>query len=99
MLAKLRILAAAESDIDEAFTWYEQRQTGLGFEFMRAVDARIRAIQRNPGMCGFVERPYRRALLRRFPFAILYASTDDIVTIYAVFHTSQDPAKWRARLS
>jgi plasmid stabilization system protein ParE len=98
MLAKLLILATAEADIDEAFEWYEQRQTGLGFEFMRAVDARIRSIQRNPDMCGFVESPYRRALVRRFPFAILYTFSGDIITIYAVFHTSQDPAKLRARL-
>ena len=98
MYAKLLLLAAAEADIDEAFTWYEQRQTGLGFEFMRAVDARIRSIQRSPDMCGFVERHYRRALVRRFPLAILYAYSEDIVTIYAVFHTSKDPAKWRIRL-
>jgi hypothetical protein len=39
MLAKLVILEAAEADIDETLAWYEQRQTGLGFEFMRAVDA------------------------------------------------------------
>ena len=90
MVAKLRILATAEADIDEAFKWYEQRQAGLGSEFMRAVDARIRAIQRNPDMSGFVERHYRRALVRRFPFAILYAYVNDIVTVYAVFHTSQD---------
>ncbi len=98
MLAKLVILDAAEADIDEALGWYEQRQTGLGFEFMRAVDARIRSIQRNPEMCGVVERHYRRALVRRFPFAILYAYSEDTVTIYGVFHNSRDPAKWRARL-
>jgi plasmid stabilization system protein ParE len=98
MLAELVILDAAEADIDETLAWYEQRQTGLGFEFLRAVDARIRSIQRNPEMCGFVERHYRRALVRRFPFAILYAYSGDIVTIYGVFHHSRDPAKWRARL-
>jgi len=98
MLAKLLILDAAEADIEETLAWYEQRQTGLGFEFMRAVDARIRSIQGNPEMCGFVERHYRRAFVRRFPFAILYSYSEDIVTIYGVFHTSRDPAKWRARL-
>jgi plasmid stabilization system protein ParE len=98
MLTKLLILAAAETDIDEAFAWYEERQTGLGFEFMRAVDARIRSIQRNPEMCGFAERHYRRALVRRFPYAIFYTYSEDIVTIYAVFHTSRAPARWRARL-
>lgn len=98
MVAKLVILDAAEADVDETFAWYERRQTGLGFEFLRAVDARIRSIQRNPEMCGFVERHYRRAMVRRFPFAILCAYSEDVVTIYGVFHNSRDPARWRVRL-
>ncbi|MGA2621223.1 MAG: type II toxin-antitoxin system RelE/ParE family toxin [Thermoguttaceae bacterium] len=98
MPAKLLILPAAERDTDEAFGWYERRQKGLGFEFLRAVDARVRAIQRNPEMCAVIEQHYRRALVRRFPYAILYAHTEDTVTIYAVFHTSRDPKKLRARL-
>jgi plasmid stabilization system protein ParE len=98
MAAKLLILAAAERDIDEAFVWYERRQTGLGYEFLRAPDARLQAIQRNPEICGFAERHYRRALIRRFPYALLYTFSEQTVTIYAVFHTSQDPDKLRARL-
>jgi hypothetical protein len=33
---------------------------------------------------------------RRFPYAVFYAYAESIVTIYAVFHTSRDPEKWRA---
>jgi plasmid stabilization system protein ParE len=69
--SSLRILAAAERDLSEAFAWYEARQPGLGFEFMRAVDARIHSIQRAPEMCGFIERHYRCAIVRRFPYVIL----------------------------
>jgi plasmid stabilization system protein ParE len=98
MANSLLILSAAERDISEAFAWYEDRQSGLGFEFLRAVDARIRFIQRAPEMCGFIERQYRSVIVRRFPYMILYAYAEDTVTIYAVFHTSQDPQKWRARL-
>jgi plasmid stabilization system protein ParE len=98
MAARLLILAAAEGDIDEAFTWYERRQAGLGHEFLRAVDARIRAVQRSPEMCAFAERHYRRALVRRFPYTILYTFSEQTVTIYAVFHTSQNPEKLRTRL-
>jgi plasmid stabilization system protein ParE len=98
MAAKLLILAAAEHDVDEAFEWYERRQTGLGYEFLRALDARLHFIQRNPEMCGFAERHYRRALIRRFPYAVLYTFSEETVTIYAVFHTSQDPHKLQTRL-
>jgi len=98
MANSLRILAAAERDLAEAFGWYEARQPGLGLEFLRAVDARIRSIQRNPEMCGFIEEEYRCAMVRRFPYMILYVDRNDTVTVYAVFHTSRDPLKWRNRL-
>jgi plasmid stabilization system protein ParE len=45
-----------------------------------------------------VHEDYRRALVRRFPYAVFYEYTRETVTIYAVFHTSRDPEKWRLRL-
>jgi plasmid stabilization system protein ParE len=98
MANSLLILSAAERDVSDAFAWYENRQSGLGLEFLRAVDARIRTIQRTPEACGFIANPYRSAIVRRFPYVVLYTYRDNTVTIYAVFHTSQDPQKWRARL-
>ena len=97
MFAKLLILGAAEADIDETLRGTSNvRPVSVLNSCERGRRRPIRSIQRNPEMCGFVERHYRRALVRRFPFAILYAYSEDIVTIYAVFHTSRDPGKWRA---
>jgi plasmid stabilization system protein ParE len=45
-----------------------------------------------------VHESYRRSLTRRFPYAVFYESSEANVTIYAVFHTSRDPDKWRQRL-
>jgi hypothetical protein len=45
-----------------------------------------------------IHETYRRALIRRFPFAIFYEYAGVEVTIYAVFQTSRDPEKWRQRL-
>ena len=39
---------AAEAEIAEAFRWYEDKDAGLGSEFMRALDATLSAIQRAP---------------------------------------------------
>jgi plasmid stabilization system protein ParE len=98
MANSLLILSAAERDLSEAFAWYENHQSGLGLDFLRAVDARVCSIEHTPEICGFIERHYRSAMVRRFPYMILYTYSEGIVTIYAVFHTSQDPHKWRSRL-
>lgn len=98
MVKTFFILPEAEQDAAEAYRWYEERQPGLGEEFLRCVDACLQTIRRNPEMHGIVHESYRRALIRRFPYAIFYEYADDTVTVYAIFHCSQDPKKWRARL-
>jgi hypothetical protein len=52
-----------------------------------------------PEMYAFAHEGYRRALVRRFPYAVFYEYANDVVTVYCVFHTARDPAKWRRRLS
>jgi len=96
---KLLLLPDALQDVAAAFHWYESRQPGLGEEFLRCVDARLLAISRNPELHAVVHEEYRRALVRRFPYAIFYECVEDTVTVFSVFHCSGDPDKWRRRLS
>ena len=98
MAAKLVVAPEAELDIAEAYVWYENRRIGLGEEFLGSVDAAIERISRNPLIHPVVHETYRRALIRRFPYAIYFEFTETTVTVYAVFHTSRDPQKWRQRL-
>lgn len=72
MDAKLIIVPEVEQDLVEAFAWYESRRDGLGREFLSCVEACIAAISRMPEMYGIVQEAYRRALVRRFPFAVFY---------------------------
>ena len=101
MAANLIIAPEAEQDLDDGYAWYEAKRVGLGDEFLTAVDACIQAVTRTPLMHSLFHENYRRALVRRFPYVIFYEYVDDTdtVTVYCVFHTSQDPNKWRQRLS
>jgi plasmid stabilization system protein ParE len=99
MAAELIIAPEAEQDIADAYAWYEGRRAGLGEEFMSCVDACIQAITRTPEMHALCHENYRRGLVRRFPYAVFYEYAEDKVTVYGVFHTSINPAKWRERLS
>jgi toxin ParE1/3/4 len=89
----------ADLDISEAYGWYEQRRPGLGEEFLTSVEAALAGIRRFPAMWPKIFRGYRRCLLRRFPYAAYYQVEESRVTVYAVFHTSRDPEKWRQRLA
>jgi plasmid stabilization system protein ParE len=98
VLRNLIILPEAELDVAQAYVWYEEQEFGLGEEFLRCVDACIQFIRRNPEMYQVVHESYRRAVVRRFPYVVFYEHSDITVIVYAVFHCSQDPKKWRSRL-
>lgn len=99
MPAELIVAPEAVQDLAEAYAWYEDRRPGLGEEFLSSLDACIEAIRRTPKMHALVHKKYRRALVRRFPYAVFYEYGDEQVTVYSVFHTSRDPNKWRQHLT
>ncbi len=98
MAADLIIAPEAERDLAEAYAWYEERQIGRGEDFLRRVDACVQAICRAPELHASSSEGFRRGLVRRFPYAVIYDYTADTVAIYGVFHCSSDPRGWKRRL-
>ncbi len=98
MLKEYTVLFEAEQDATDAYNWYESHEPGLGEEFLRCIEICILSIRRNPELYRKAFDDFRRVLARRFPYAIFYEYENNHVFIYAVFHCSQDPNKWRTRL-
>jgi plasmid stabilization system protein ParE len=98
MSAELILAPEAEQDIADAYAWYEMRRTGLGEEFLSCVEACLEAVRRRPKMHPVVHQEYRRALIRRFPYAAFYEGLQGTVIVYGIFHTSRNPNKWRQRV-
>jgi plasmid stabilization system protein ParE len=99
MAADLVFTPEAEADIADAYGYYEQQRPGLGEEFMRSLDAAIQLILRTPAMYRVIEAPFRRGLLRRFPYAVFYEYDAGVVTIHGVVRTARHPSVWQDRLS
>jgi plasmid stabilization system protein ParE len=72
MTYRIIVRPEAEREIQEAFDWYEERSEGLGAEFLRAADACLSAVQRTPEASQTAHSEVRRALLRKFPYALFY---------------------------
>jgi plasmid stabilization system protein ParE len=98
MAKSVTFTSAAEADSDNGYFWYESKRIGLGRAFLVAVDASIQSICRNPESYPIIYKTYRRAIVRRFPYAIFYEVTATEIIVYAVFDCRQAPERWRERL-
>jgi plasmid stabilization system protein ParE len=98
MRHQLVILSDARDDLALARGWYEEHRVGLGDEFVHAVEACLSGIAEDPLLYPTVHKRVRRAVLRRFPFLILYTVEGDRILVVAVFHASRDPRTWRQRV-
>lgn len=101
MAAELVMAEEAELDVADAYAFYERQRVGLGEDFLARVDACIQGILRAPTARAFFLADYRRALVRKFPYAVYYTYEEAAgrVIVYCIFHTSRDPNKLRERLS
>ncbi|WP_020469822.1 type II toxin-antitoxin system RelE/ParE family toxin [Zavarzinella formosa] len=86
-----------QDEIDSAYRWYDQRQMGLGTDFLDAVQLVLSEVAVHPARYGFAERDIREGLLTRFPYAVYYRELADRIRVLAVFHTSRDPSRWQSR--
>ena len=89
----------AEAEVQQAFDWYEEQSEGLGLEFLRAIEACLAGVTRNPFAYTFVKVPnVRRAVVRRFPYALFYLVADEAIVVIAVFNVKRRPIDWLRRI-
>lgn len=84
----------AKKEVVDSYHWYEQQHVGLGESFLEEIDKYIALIIANPFAYSTRHNNKRAAILKRFPYIIVYESLDPQIVIYAVFNTHQDPSKW-----
>jgi len=94
---RLRLAPEAELDLDEAYNWYRDQDPQLAGQFLQAVHTCIASIHRQPEAYQLVDRTMRRALLRRFPYAVFFEMGRAEIVVYAVFHGARDPRAWKRR--
>lgn len=87
----------AADEMNCAALWYENQQKGLGKRFLASIQDCIQRIGVNPAICPEVCPHFRRGLVQRFPFAVVYKVVEDDIQIYAVMHLHREPEYWKDR--
>lgn len=98
MTPRLTLRPVAGAEIAEAYGWYEEQRAGLGEEFLAEVRSTLAAVEEAPLRYPVIRGEVRRALLRRFPYSILYLADPDATVVIGCFHARRDPRRWHDRI-
>jgi len=87
----------AERDLLEAVEYYEDCRAGLGEDFSVEVRSAIERVCDHPLAWPVVKERYRRCLVSRFPYGIVYRVESDRIIVMAVMHLHRHPESWAHR--
>ena len=98
---KYRVIIRPETEIDlkDAFSWYEDKRKGLGYDFLLQVDAGLRFIERNPKIFPDEYKETRKHLIKRFPYKIIYLVEKEKIIVLAVIHGKRSPNLIKKRIN
>jgi len=96
-MTRIVFLDAAEEEMLEAATFYEQQVPALGHRYLAAIKHTTSLIESNPQLGSPEQGNIRRLLVRRFPYALLYRTDPHEIIILAIMHLRRRPGYWKGR--
>lgn len=85
-------------DIKGAYSWYEKQLLGLGDSFIDELESGYTAIKNFPNTWATFEYGFKRYILTRFPFSIIYKEHNNHIYVVSVMHNSRKPNYWKQRV-
>ena len=87
----------AQAEFLDAVRYYEKRQKGLGRRFQIAVQTAVSLVSENPFLYRILKAPFRRYLLPKYPYSIIYSIEPNCIYIIALVHNKRKPEYWLKR--
>ncbi len=87
----------AEAEFNEAIDYYEEIESGLGYDFALEVYSAINRSVEFPKAWSLFDDEVRRSLVRRFPHGVLYSEDPEGIFILAVMNLHRNPGYWKHR--
>lgn len=88
---KIKITPTAFNDLQKAIEYYDGEQKGLGKKFHTEVKKMFEKLIIVPASGSFVYDTVRYRVMHKYPYIILYELDENIIKIYRIFNTSQNP--------
>ena len=90
----------AIEDLSEISSWFESRPNNSKEKFIADMSKISNRLKSMPETFPYERKPLRKALLKKFPYKVLYFINEPKLEIrlVAVVHQSRDPDYWKKRL-
>lgn len=88
----------ADQEMLEAARYYQSLASGLGDDYLDEVERAVHSIATSPQTWPILESDFRRRLVKRFPFGVIYRIEPDKILIIAVAHLRKKPGYWENRI-
>jgi toxin ParE1/3/4 len=82
-------------EIKASYEWYEGQLAGLGGNY--ELESAFLAIEQFPDTWPKFEKKFRRYLLSKFPYSVIYHATSNKIYVVAVMHNHRNPGYWLRR--
>lgn len=96
-MKQLTFHPAVANEIKGSYNWYEEKLQGLGDKFLSELEDGFTAIQNFPDTWATFQYTFKRYILNKFPFSIIYKASNEEIFIIAVMHNSRKPTYWLDR--
>jgi hypothetical protein len=97
MTYRIEYLLEVADELAESYNWYESQRTGLGTQFLTQLGGTLEAVRERPLSFAAIDPNVRRALVRRFEFAVFFMLEGDVLVVLAISHARRSPTVWKRR--
>lgn len=97
-MTPIDFLPEADQEMLEAARYYQSLSSGLGADYLDEVERAVQSLASSPQTWPVLEGHYRRRLVKRFPFGVIYRIEPDKILIVAVAHLRKKPGYWKNRI-
>ena len=88
-----------EREVKASYLWYQDQAVGLGGDFLAELEAAFETIVEMPETWPKFQLGFRRFVLSKFPFSVIYCFKAETVFVVAIMHNSRKPGYWNDRVS
>jgi toxin ParE1/3/4 len=92
---KIQFAQRARRELIREANWYDRQGPRLSNEFLDEVARALRQIKEFPSAAPEIGGGYRRHILDRFPFVLVYRLKGEAIVIFAIAHHKRRPSYWR----
>jgi toxin ParE2 len=98
-MMNIRFLTMAETEVDEAVSWYQEKSQDESLKFLDELDRIVRLVAGYPLIGVEIEPEIRSFVFSRFPYSLIYGTEENALVVIAIAHQARQPRYWIERFT